>query len=328
MAWRILLSLGMLTAGLTALADEQYTPGSFDRLVVPGESAAVRLSSVVQNEGGWEAHASFTEDSPIEPLPASPDEVFDNPAWRDEAERPAINPEFSYATRAYQRHREWYVRFDHYCWDERVDNWRAVRETGLLTTLGFARRIDRSRYRAEMFGGNMDYDGHLQGYPPIEYHQSGLVTYLGCRGEYEYIIEPENWERTRFFLGMGARFWFRNFNEGAVGSQPVASIHEIWGTFYPYVGIERKEPDEPGIHFFYSARLGLTAYTYERCSNNVTLHPKSGATIALQLGIRAERLVLSAYLETMAWEKSDAAHGYFQPESEFTTIGGRFAFRH
>ena len=53
----------------------------------------------------------------------------------------------------------WYYRLDSFSWNERVGGVDVVNEYGPLSTLGYVRRSGVERFRIELFGGTMAYDG-------------------------------------------------------------------------------------------------------------------------------------------------------------------------
>jgi hypothetical protein len=231
----------------------------------------------------------------------------------------------------------WYFRQEAFFWNERSDGRDFVNERGPLSTLGYVHRNRFERFRMELFGGTVAYDGGAQfddnTYEP--YHQSNGTNYLGVRAEYDLLIEPACWSRLRAFAGVGTRFWIRDLNDAVTPSgAPVTGYQEDWWTFYPYVGLETKESDEPGWKFFGSARFGLTPLTFQSINFpvpdyycvNTTLYPKCGVTGKMELGVRFQRLAVSAYLEGFTWGESAVARGSLQPASRMLTIGGQLGY--
>jgi len=234
----------------------------------------------------------------------------------------------------------WYFRQEAFFWNERSDGSDFVNESGPLSTLGYLHRNGFERFRMELFGGTMAYDGGAQyddgTYEP--YHQSNGTNYLGVRGEYDLLIEPACWRRVRAFVGVGTRFWIRDLHDAVLPSgDEVEGYQEYWWTFYPYVGLETKESDEPGWKFFGSVRFGLTPLTYQDASGSVglyvntgfdpaPLYPKCGVTGKMELGVRFQRFCASAYLEAMTWGESAVVRDSFQPESRMLTLGGQLGY--
>ncbi len=224
----------------------------------------------------------------------------------------------------------WYFRQDAYYWNERVGGEDFVKESGPLSTLGYMHRSGVERIRFELFGGTMSYDGGAQdGYGNYEpYHDSFGTDYLGFRGEYELLVEPDSWNCLRAFVGIGTRFWLRNLNDSFTPSgSPVWGYQESWWTVYPYVGLETKESKEPGPQLFFSARVGATPLTYQYATYFETVvYPKCGVTGQAELGVRCKNYSISAFLEGMTWGKSAMVRDTYQPESRMLTIGGKVAY--
>ena len=56
----------------------------------------------------------------------------------------------------------WYTRVEYYHWNERIGGTDFVNESGALFTLGYSRQIGIERFCAELFGGDVHYDGYDQ----------------------------------------------------------------------------------------------------------------------------------------------------------------------
>lgn len=219
----------------------------------------------------------------------------------------------------------WYARVDYFHWNERIEGHDFVNEDGPLLTLGYARRIGFERFRGEVFGGEMDYSGGVQYDDGTSEPWLSHTDYLGVRGEYELLFEPDAWPSLTLFAGLGSRLWFRDLADGTAPSgNPVYSYRETWWTFYPYIGLERRRPADREREFFGSARIGCTAFTYEHVSwDDITLYPKIGVTGQVEAGYRGRHLFLSGFFEGMAWEESSVVRDSLQPASRLYTVGLR-----
>ena len=90
----------------------------------------------------------------------------------------------------------WYTRIEYFHWNERIGGTDFVNENGTLFTLGYQRQIGIERFRAELFGGEVNYQGYDQ--VPVDpnsatsdYYLVPLTSktdYLGVRGEYEMVL--------------------------------------------------------------------------------------------------------------------------------------------
>jgi hypothetical protein len=217
----------------------------------------------------------------------------------------------------------WYLRVDYFHWNELVDGFDLVNEDGVLTTLGYDRRIGRQRFLVELFGGDVHYSGEAMfddgSIEPLSSH----TEYLGTRGEWDVRFPLDWWTRTYFFAGLGTRVWLRNLpNATTASGDPVEGYQETWWTIYPYLGFEWSRPIGVVTEVYGSARVGVTAFTYEAATvNDVTLYPAPGLTTQLEYGFRGSNLFLAGYLEVMGWGESPVSQGWLQPESTMLTAG-------
>jgi hypothetical protein len=257
----------------------------------------------------------------------------------------------------------WYYRLDSFHWNERVNGHDFVNESGPLSTIGYTRRNGPERFRIEVFGGSVAYDGGAQWideedvYHYQPYHLSNGTNYLGMRGEYDLLLEPSCWTNVRLVMGAGTRFWLRDLQDAVLpDSTPVSGYQETWWTFYPYVGVESKVLDQNAFHFVGAARVGLTAFTFQYAdvpnlnavlenppgsapgspvmpnvypvygSVGSVVYPRIGVTGQAQLGVACRHFSLSAFTEVMTWGESAMVRGSLQPASVMFTVGGMVSY--
>jgi hypothetical protein len=224
----------------------------------------------------------------------------------------------------------WYFRQESFYWNERADGQDFMNERGPLSTLGYVRRNNFERFRIELFGGSVAYDGGAQYEDGTyeAYHQSNGTNYLGLRGEYDILFEPACWPRIRFLAGIGTRFWFRNLNDAVMPSGNTSyGYQETWWTFFPYVGLETRDAEDSEWNFFGSARFGITPLTRQYINmDDTVLYPKCGVTGQAQVGVRYRKVALAAYIEAMTWGESAVVRDIMQPTSRMLTIGGQLSY--
>lgn len=230
----------------------------------------------------------------------------------------------------------WYVRADYYYWDEHdpvlgdLDT-----ETGVLTTVGYQHRSGAERFRLEFFGGSVNYSGNNQ-YPNPDgsvtlVPMSATTNLIGTRLEYELLFDPDLLPSLSFFVGAGTRFWVRSLRD-STDSQGTYSegYDETWWTFYPYIGLETRRRPNVDFEWYFSSRIGFTAFTYQYVDSNQynysegwVQYPQAGLTGSIELGLRGRNLNAAVYFEGMRWEASPEYRGTLQPQSTMLLLGVR-----
>ena len=221
----------------------------------------------------------------------------------------------------------WYTRVDYFHWNERVDGQDLVNEDGPLVSLGYVRRTGIERFRFELFGGTVNYDGVVYYDDHVEPLKS-TTDYLGVRGEYDLLWEPDWWPRGTLFVGLGDRTWVRVLPDTFTASgEPIWGYQETWWTIYPYLGLETRRVPHGDFEWFASGRVGPTPLTFQFVSlDDLVLHPRTGITGQLELGLRGRRFHLCAFSEVMTWTESRISREALQPASQMATVGLRMGF--
>jgi hypothetical protein len=222
----------------------------------------------------------------------------------------------------------WYTRVDYFHWNERIGGMDFVNEYGPLVTLGYVRRSGPERFRLELFGGSMHYKGFGQFEDGTLDPLSSSTDYLGMRGEYDLLLEPDWLPQVSFLAGIGTRFWFRDINDGISQSGfLITGYEEAWWTIYPYFGMEKRRVPTNGTEFYWAARIGCTPLNFERISDfGATLHPRTGITGQAEAGLRNQRFYLSAFFEDWTWAQSPISHDLLQPRSQMMLVGLKTGF--
>jgi hypothetical protein len=220
------------------------------------------------------------------------------------------------------------TRVDYFYWAEQVDDAPFMEDSGAMPTLGWQQRYGQQRYRAELFGGRVDYSAEIGGFDAAH-----VSDYLGLRGEYELMWEPASWEKFSFFGGIGTRFFVRSgpdFFLGPNETLPVNDYQESWWTFYPYVGAESRRTMKPKWEPYWRARIGVTAFTREHVAfADITVFPRANLTGQVELGFRGPKLFVGGFFEVMAWSQSPAVLAFSdsfafevrQPDSQNILVG-------
>jgi hypothetical protein len=277
---------------------------------MPSQTAWPAKGAVMPAPGTPTAMPTWPTTAP--PLPPPSTMQYSTPAW---AAPPAglISQPTVPSDKLVQS--SWYTRIDYFHWNERIGSMDFVNESGALYTLGYSRRIGQERFRAELFGGSMDYKGYGQ-------FDDGSIDTLGSTTRYLGARDMI------FFVGIGSRFWIRDIQSGVSdGGYDVYGYQETWWTIYPYIGLEAKRMMASGWELYSSGRVGMTAFTYDHAAIlDEPLWPKCGIMGSVELGLRGPHFSASAYFEAMTWRESAEADDAFQPNSQMYTIGGKIAY--
>ena len=222
----------------------------------------------------------------------------------------------------------WYSRADYFHWKERLLGRDFVNEDGLLTTLGYVRRVGIERFRVELFGGDVHYGATVDLLDGSSEFLPSTTRYLGVRGEYDLLFEPEWLPRATLFVGVGTRLWIRNLKDEVLSTgDPIDGYDETWWTIYPYLGLETRHFRDEGLELFGMARIGCTPVTYEHATLlDVTVFPKIGITGQVECGLRTRRFHVCGFFEAMTWRESAAVRETFQPQSRMFTVGLKSGF--
>lgn len=232
----------------------------------------------------------------------------------------------------------WYTRVEYFHWNERIAGTDFVNEDGALFTVGYSRRMGIERFRAELFGGAVNYQGfdQYQSTPTaatVNIPLSSNTNYLGLRGEYEMVLAPASWEgRAALLIGVGTRFWIRDFPDSFDDQGNfVPSIQETWWTIYPYIGLETHCRLGTELDIYSESRIGTTAVTYQFSSTDTNpLWPQPGIMANTEIGLRGSRFFIAGRIEVMSWSPSSLVYGENsganQPNSVMFSAGGRMGF--
>jgi len=224
----------------------------------------------------------------------------------------------------------WYTRVDYYHWSERYQRANIEDEIGALPTLGYTRTGGEQRFRAEIFGGTVQYQGAALLNNGTVVASSERIYYYGGRVEYDLFFNCPNHPNCLWFIGIGTRVWNRNLPNFTInpGNLLIEGLNQTWVTLYPYIGVEtRHDPSRP-VEFYGRMRVGLTAFTYmyENFPAGNGVYPLPGATALLEEGVRYHDFTLTGYAEVFGWAQSHISGGYFSETSTLLTIGAKAGY--
>jgi hypothetical protein len=224
-----------------------------------------------------------------------------------------------------------YAVVQQFLWDEADANGvTIVEEEGAQLGLGYKYDGAHARARAEITGGDVDYDGQTQDGTPLQ-TETGYLGLL-LEGDWKF-IRPRRGEgvfRRRPFepyVGGGLRYWNRELGAAPGGF----SYTEDWLTFYLHLGFEASKWFSENRRIYVNMRGGVTAYTIEQIDlstaglGTFTVNPEPGGMLRLEGGWEQEALHLTLFVETATWGQSDpdiqGGIAAVQPDSRMLRFG-------
>jgi hypothetical protein len=189
------------------------------------------------------------------------------------------------------------------------------------------------RPRAELNGGDVDYNGQTQTGVPV----TSTTTYFGFKFEMDMGDRVPLWQGAVLepFIGFGARTWYRDISDSAAadGSRAVGYM-ERWKTFNGRLGIRGEQSFGQKNNLFLLAGVKLPVSTENYIndaaisSQAITLKPGNKPSLFAEAGVQLDSLRFSAFYDTMRFKKSpvvwtSATSGFLQPRSESDMLGVR-----
>jgi hypothetical protein len=230
-----------------------------------------------------------------------------------------------------------YVKSGWFTWDEKLNGSSFVKEKGALHGAGITRRDELSRVSiaefAEVWGGNLDYDGHdLSGTTKVD----SDTTYLGTKEEVALGVKLLAGDGLCFepFAGAGHRFWIRTRS------------NEDWNSIYVKAGLTG-ELRLAGYTLYFKGGALLPVYTRTHVSlgnagfTDVVTEPRSQLSGFAEGGVRLGGFAVSVEYEGMRFGRSgqvptrqlNYAPGVvvhnsqaFQPYSESSLVSLKLAY--
>ena len=191
----------------------------------------------------------------------------------------------------------------------------------------------------EFFGGNVDYDGHLQNLTTGELTPySSKTEYVGGKlgGDVAYKFEWGIFS-LKPFLGLGNQSWRRTLDKRSGSSYiGAAGYVEDWTTTYGVGGVAMEWALGQQLKLFVSGELHLPIANYEYADlsnvggpSDVTLKPGTKAGGCGEVGITYRWLYLAAFCEVLNFSESDLDDSgqFLQPASKETVLGARAGFK-
>lgn len=209
-----------------------------------------------------------------------------------------------------------YVKSGWYTWSEKINGASFVKEKGFLHGVGVTRR-DTVRpitigERFEVWGGNLDYDGHdVTGTVPLK----SDTNYLGTREEFALSAKIPQTTAASFepFAAIGHKFWIRTRSG------------EDWNTFYGKVGAAGEYAGRSAT-FYVKGGAILPLYTRNHVDlstaglDDVVTEPKSRISAFAEGGVKAGAFTVSVEYEGLKFGESAKVPTHSLSSSQGTAV--------
>jgi len=194
-----------------------------------------------------------------------------------------------------------YLKTGWFTWDEKLNGSSFVKERGAMHGAGITRADDFSGLSvaesAEVWGGNLDYDGHdLTGSTAIE----SDTSYLGTKEEVAVGFKFPAGKSFSFepFVGAGHRFWIRTRSS------------EDWNSIYAKAGVTG-ELKKSACTLYVKGGALVPVYTRSHVSlssagfTDVVTEPKSRVSGFAEAGVKRGAFAISVEYEGMKFGQSE-----------------------
>jgi hypothetical protein len=233
--------------------------------------------------------------------------------------------------------KEIYLAIDSFTWKEfDEDGSRLLKETGPLVGFGFAYWRESDDHfilmpSAEVFGGQVDYDGQTQTGIPV----STDVGYFGMNFKFDigrrfrpaqgFYLEP--------FGGLGYRFWFRDIRDSTTSTgTPVSGYTEGWSVWNARLGLRGGKEFSETSRLFVEAGMKLPLYNENTAylsnvglGSDVTFNPGKMVSYFAEAGVKINRFKGSLFYDGLRFSKSNTVQSgiylYWQPKSMMDIYG-------
>lgn len=223
-----------------------------------------------------------------------------------------------------------YLKVESFTWKEFNDNGtQLLKESGPIYGLGGTAKSDVAKsvtlkFKGELFGGSIDYDGQTQAGTPVKTD----TDYSGFKMEgdvgWKFMVAEKS--SLEPFAGLGYRWWLRDLQStsNAIGYE------ERWWSFYARLGIRGDHTFSTQLKAFAEAGVKLPMHTENEADlsviglSTVTLEPGNEASVFAEIGFKWTMLKASVFYEGMRFSKSgldNVYNAFYQPESKADIFG-------
>lgn len=249
---------------------------------------------------------------------------------------------------------EWSVlfpSFQYFTWEEHLSSgMKALKEDGLVVGAGGTLRLNlydgklMLKLKGELFGGDVDYDGHTQPNPDPTVSFRPVKTdviYFGIKAESdvgwrqpfgELSLEP--------FAGLGYRWWLRSLQSSTTMDTNgnlllVGGGTEYWMSFYTRLGARASLAITKDLALFAEGGAKYPFYNENRADiygSSITVKPGREWSAFGEIGVTYKRFRPSIYYEGFRYSQSPVVPipftdlGVVQPRSDSDVFGVSFAW--
>lgn len=226
-----------------------------------------------------------------------------------------------------------YLKAENFVWKEYEGSSRLLEESGPRYGLGIFRHYQRNgltfRPMAEVYGGNVDYDGQTQGGTPVV----SETNYLGGKAGFDVggVITLDPAFSLEPFIGFGAEYWERDIESGGGG----VGYREQWESYSVRGGLRGETGSgSRGARIFGEAALKWPFSNANRADfpviGKVKVRPEGELGWYAEAGVKAGPVRIAFFYEMVNFSKSDEtvvplggglALFVWQPDSEYYVYG-------
>lgn len=229
-----------------------------------------------------------------------------------------------------------YLKVDDYTWSEYQNGMRLLRETGILVGPGFSYWREFPNHMtlkplAELFVGNVDYDGSTQTGNPVKTKVMYIGAKLQCDAGRTFSIGEKSFIEP--FGGLGLRSWSRDIQDSITSSGTVAKGYtEEWITAFARFGVRAGIPVSEVTQFFAEGGVKLPFYNknsvYFNSGNtnpDFTLYPGLQASWFSEAGMTMHHFKASVFYDSLRFARSPnvstSMGAVYQPISSADLLG-------
>jgi hypothetical protein len=229
-----------------------------------------------------------------------------------------------------------YLKVDDYRWSEYNNGVRLLQESGILVGPGFSYWKEFSNHvtlkpLAELFVGNVDYDGATQNGSPVTTKVGYAGVKMQCDAGRKFGVGEKSFLEP--FGGLGLRAWSRDLQDSTTSSGTAATGYkEVWISAYTRVGVRGGLPISEETRFFAEGGVKLPFYNknsvYFNDGNNnpdFTLYPGLQSSLFGEAGVTFHHFKASVSYDGLRFSRSHNVNtsigSAYQPRSSGDLLG-------